>query len=75
MSHGKVAIIFMLQAYETNWILLLNQFSISKSNLPVEGGIKALAEVPVGDGGEYFAQRFIIKGIDRDDVQVTSEAA
>lgn len=46
-----------------------------KDNLPGEGGIKPFAEVPVSDGAEDLSQCFIIKAINGEDVQVTSEAA
>lgn len=45
------------------------------NKLPVERRIKTLAEVPVSNGAEYLGQCFIVKGINRDDIQVTSEAA
>lgn len=43
-------------------------------NSPGKRHVEALAEVPIGDGAEYLGQCLIIKGINGDDVQVTSEA-
>ena len=31
--------------------------------------------MPVGNGGEYLAQRLMVKGVDRNNIQMTSEAA
>lgn len=42
--------------------------------LPSKTTVEALAEMPVGYGAEYLLQCFIIKRIDGDDVQVSSEA-
>lgn len=55
---------------------MLSQYDILKrlDNPPFKTTVKALAEVPVGYGAEYLLQCFIIKRIDGDDVQVSSEA-
>lgn len=45
------------------------------NKLPAKRSIKTLAEVPVSNGGEYLGKCFIVEAINRDDIQVTGEAA
>lgn len=42
--------------------------------VPSKTTVEALAEVPVCYGAKYLLQCFVIKRIDGDDVQVSSEA-
>lgn len=56
-------------------MLSLYDISLKRlDKLPSKTTVEALAEVPVGYGAEYLLQCFIIKRIDGDDVQVSSEA-
>lgn len=57
-----------------NILSLYDILHMTFDNPPGKRHVEALAEVPIGDGAEYLSQRFIIKGIDGDDIQVTSEA-
>lgn len=56
----------MLSVYEISYKRL--------DKLPSKTTVKALVEVPVGYRAEYLLQCFIVKRIDGDDVQVSSEA-
>ena len=47
-------------------------YNITKYMLPAERGIKPFAEMPISDRVEDLCQCFVLKAVDRDDVQVTS---